>query len=239
MCRSSIFNPFDEKELSMFDIHIWCIDLDNCNDNITVLSEAEFERLNKFKLTINKKRYYTYRTALRRIISNYLNINPAKITFAKNKYGKPSLSSNLNEKNISFNISHSNEKLLIAVTLKNDIGIDLEYTSDNRKVFDISSQVFTSQELKLLESVNNKVDMFYRIWTRKEAFLKASGYGMFMDMSKINIPIKKDFLKKLAEPDEINIMNNIWYVYDVSTFNKYTSSFVVKDMKKKVTLLYY
>lgn len=124
---------------------------------------------------------------LRRIIGSYLDLEPDQIRFSYNRFGKPFI----DDRNVSirFNVSHSRDIAMIAVTSGRDVGIDIEFIDNGLDILTTASGIFSTTELSILEKLPShlRTPAFFRGWTRKEAYLKALGKG-FSDES-INFPV--------------------------------------------------
>lgn len=85
----------------------------------------------------------------------------------------------------NFNISHSGEKVLVGFSDENEIGVDVEY----KQAVDVSAfaSYFHAEEIEFLERNNQSLGAFYKIWTRKEALLKAIGIGLLNGLDGVNV----------------------------------------------------
>ena len=111
-------------------VHIWCASLDlppkDISQNHTLLSADEKRRAEKFFFIKNRNGFIAARGILRNILSRYLTVDPAAITFSYSPSGKPFLTVSSNLEGLSFNLSHSHRMTLYAVTLSRGVGVDLE-----------------------------------------------------------------------------------------------------------------
>src|SRR3989338_4231829 len=114
-----------------------------------------------------KKRNHS-REIAHAILSKYL--PPQEIIFENNSHGKPYLKNHA----LEFNFSHAGDYLLLAVTLKNKIGIDIEREKNNKDFLAIAKRFFAESEYKALTALPETAQKqaFYRCWTLKEAFIK-------------------------------------------------------------------
>src|SRR5262249_55838128 len=142
------------------------------------LSADEQQRAEQFK-SLTVKNYFIFgRGALRYLLSNYLQLPAEQLSFVYNPHGKPLLSSSL----IQFNISHSNNMILFAITLRSTIGVDIEFLDRELKNYlALAKRFFTDNEYQRLKLLPEAVQLenFFRYWTRKEAICKAMGAGIF------------------------------------------------------------
>ncbi|MBE5935391.1 MAG: 4'-phosphopantetheinyl transferase superfamily protein [Lachnospiraceae bacterium] len=106
-----------------------------------------------------------------------------------NEYGKPylgknSLDNQINEIAKYFSVSHSNQYIAY-VESSEEIGIDIEYMKPIKQ--NIVDRFFTENECMSIRNSNNQLEEIYRVWTRKEAYLKKIGTGFNKDSFKIDI----------------------------------------------------
>jgi len=174
--------PFSEPNASISAaIDIWRIDLNwdssKVSQSIKNLSPDEEEKARSFRFEKDRDRYIVARNSLRIIIGNYLDIKPDQIRFSYNKYGKPFLDNGNQE--LRFNLSHSRDIALIAVTSGAEVGVDVEYLDDELDVMTLANTILSETETSMLEKLpaDSQTKTFFKAWTRKEAFLKALGKG--------------------------------------------------------------
>ncbi len=154
------------------DIHIWDVDLDaRLSADPGVLSPDERERAGKFVFDLHRARFIAGRTAMRRILAGYTGLDAAAIEFRYNRFGKPDLKQ---ATGFRFNTSHSIGRQLLAVTCAREIGIDIERIRAGVPFDAIARRFLPPAEAALARTM----DDFFRAWTRREAFLKAAGWGL-------------------------------------------------------------
>lgn len=212
-------------------IHIWLIYLPNVlNEVCEFLSEDERLKLLSFKF--NKERINSCRSrgVLRDLLGKYTSVRPKNIEFSYNSYGKPFLNFPAKEK-IFFNVSHSKDYALMAFCLNTDLGVDIEYMQDIDYV-DMSNRFFSRQEQIYLKNspVPLQKSIFYKIWTKREALLKAAGTGFIdsPDVRAVSNSIKSRNLKHArALPEK----NDVWKIYKFSPRPGYRAALVIKAGK--------
>ena len=207
--NNKIFENFPDNH-----IHIWRLKFtDKLSDasfdlGLSVLDESSRKSALRFKFKHLQDKYIQTQFTLRYLLSNYLNIEPQDIEFSKNNHGKPYLAlgnlknnskNNLkNNSNLMFNISHSNDYALFAFVNNNlEIGIDIEKISD-KPYLELAERFFSKKEFELLSNLqsNQQKIGFFRLWTRKESYIKAIGEGLSHSLSafSMNIDEKAEFL---------------------------------------------
>jgi 4'-phosphopantetheinyl transferase len=156
------------------EVHLWHIAHEGDRSIPPVLSQDEEIRANAFRFARDQARYRLTQTRKRQIFASYLNCPPKDLTFEIGRYGKPEV------KGLAFSISHTDGLSLLAVHAKDPVGVDLEMTSPSRKDAALEAQILTPQESASYFSLPEKDRQthFFRIWTAKEAYLKALGFGL-------------------------------------------------------------
>jgi 4'-phosphopantetheinyl transferase len=141
------------------------------------LSADEQERANRFKFDLHRDRFIMARGNLRMILGEYLNVSPTDINFSYTSRGKPTIS---NYSSLQFNLSHSHELAVYAITANTAIGIDLEYQRPVDDLLQLAERFFNDQEYQMLKTFtpSDQQQIFLQIWTLKEAYLKATGEGL-------------------------------------------------------------
>jgi 4'-phosphopantetheinyl transferase len=140
------------------------------------LSADEKERANKYRTQQLRNRFVTARGRLREILGDYIGVSPNEIEFTYNSFGKPSIHPK-HASPVQFNLSHSQDRLAIALTENVRVGIDIERHSDIRE---LPKLILSDQELKLFNDLpeSDRAEQLFRVWTLKEAYLKGLGCGL-------------------------------------------------------------
>ncbi len=222
------------------EIHIWRFNLDPVKSFneffINLLSDEEKKQVEKIKLGDVKNRSIISKAIIKNIISNYLGLNIKQIIFSYNEFGKPVIPERINSFRLNFNISHSGDLGLIAITRKNLIGIDVEKMNELDQIDDIINLCFTETEkymLSCLESTEKK-EVFYKIWTGKEAFIKAIGKGFSFPLK--NISFRLNSKKEMVIGEILDPMNTgkDWQIYNFNPQDNYTSALVINNNYFKI-----
>ena len=175
------------------EVHIWRVELGCSQEKLTgfkpLLSPDEIKRADSFLYPDLASRFVAARAILRSILSGYLGKPAREITFRYNEFGKPLLG--LDSKGYCFNLAHSNDYAVIAIALDSRVGIDLEEVRSDFDLVDIAKRFFASIESASLLAFpsEERVDAFFRCWTRKEAFIKAKGKGLSIDLQEFTVSL--------------------------------------------------
>jgi 4'-phosphopantetheinyl transferase len=127
-----------------------------------------------------RERFISSRIVLRRILGALLCVQPANLRFEIDEHGKPTLATP--HQHCHFNLSHSDSALLVGTSMSARVGVDIEVPRSIPRAQQLSNRVFTADERLLLSQASEiseaaRDEMFLRIWTRKEAYLKCRGDG--------------------------------------------------------------
>jgi len=152
------------------------------------LSEAEWARAERM-FPVPQKTFIASHYALRRILARYLEIAPDQIEFEVDAYRKPSLRG---ATSLSFNLSHSEELALVAVTRGRQIGVDVEFVRPIDEMEALVERFFTREENWEFSRLDAqaRTEAFLRLWTRKEALLKAMGPGLHTPLNRFRVPLE-------------------------------------------------
>jgi 4'-phosphopantetheinyl transferase len=146
------------------------------------LSTNEREHAGRFHFEADRVRSIVARGGIRRILSSYCGVSPHTIEFHIGSHGKPAL---LNPSAaLEFNVSHSGDCVLIAVTSGVSCGVDIEHNRSITEEREVTERFFCPRELKWLSRAENG---FYRLWVMKEAIIKAIGLGVSIPLSHVDV----------------------------------------------------
>lgn len=145
------------------------------------LSADEKERWQRFRHAADRQRFLLARALTRSVLGNCLQQAPASLQFTRNRYGKPELvQAKRPEQILRFNLSHTRGLLVLGVTLVDEIGVDVEAVTREVEMLPLAERYFAASEIAMLHAAEPSQlrELFFRLWTLKEAYVKASGLGM-------------------------------------------------------------
>jgi 4'-phosphopantetheinyl transferase len=192
-CEHLWDRPPADLTLLSGEVHVWRASLDITTPHIRqlqdTLSADELERASRFHFAKDRRRFIVARGVLRSLLGRYLGAEPRQLRFSYSTYGKPALVPTSGEARLCFNVSHSHELALYAVTYGREIGVDIEYIRTNIACEEIAERFFSPQERALLRTLPAplKYDAFFNCWTRKEAYIKARGEGLSLPLDQFDV----------------------------------------------------
>lgn len=177
--------PMDHLMLSSETIHVWQDVLDRTPAEVasflTILSSDERGRAQRLRRTEDRVQFIVGRGLLREVLARYVGGAAASLRFVYNAFGKPAL----NPPAVEFNVSHAANRLLIAVA-KQPVGIDLEQIREVDYRGLAQTALPAEAQAELARAVPGKMaDVFFGLWTRHEACVKAVGSGFGVGFSTI------------------------------------------------------
>jgi 4'-phosphopantetheinyl transferase len=200
-------NPDSSLHLDDGDVHVWRTSLtDHGSDSKLealneVLAPDEKQRASRYYFRRDRNRFVVARALARIILGRYIGVSPREIRFTYNLFGKPFLDglSGVIRK-LQFNVAHSHNAALIAVTGDRKIGIDVEWIRDDIDVSPIVERFFSQEEIGELRKSSrcDRRQTFYQYWTCKEAFVKAVGKGLSHSLSQVNLSAAMPHSPELA-----------------------------------------
>jgi 4'-phosphopantetheinyl transferase len=182
----------------------WAVPLDLPAERVaalgTVLSEDELTRASRFHFERDRRRFVVARAALRFLLSAHCGRSAEVLRFSYGERGKPALELGKGDPPVHFNLSHSHELALIAVTRDAPIGVDVELVRPVADRDGIAARFFSPREARAVARARpeHRDEAFFRCWTRKEAFIKAVGEGMAIPLDSFAVTVGRGAPRFLA-----------------------------------------
>lgn len=166
------------------DVDVWRIDVPRWRPRVPalrrLLAPDERARADRFRGEADAHRLIIGRGVLRLLIGEVLHLHPEQIAFTYSASGKPSITG------VEFNVAHSGDVILIAMH-QHRIGVDVERVGRTVDVVAMGRACFTARERAVITQSSATQEAFYRLWTRKEAWLKAVGAGLSFPLRRVDV----------------------------------------------------
>lgn len=155
------------------------------------LSPDERARAERFRFAVHRDRFVVARALLREILGVFLGVAPGRLAFDYGARGKPSLARPFAAEDLRFNLSHADGLALYAITRGREVGVDVEPVRPLPDAERIAARFFSAREQAALRSLAapERAEAFFACWTRKEAFLKATGDGLSRPLDAFDVSV--------------------------------------------------
>jgi 4'-phosphopantetheinyl transferase len=204
--------PPSRYALGEREVHIWRAWLEPASMSaqaaMEYCSDDERARADRFRFERDRGRFLVGRGVLRALLGRYLGAEPSALRFVYNPHGKPSLEGRGNEESLRFNVGHSHQLGVYALTRGRPVGVDVEWMKRLPDAGKLAARFFSERERGSLAALpaDQVQEAFYLCWTRKEAYLKALGTGLATTLGGFSVSLAPGEPARLVhverEPDE-------------------------------------
>jgi 4'-phosphopantetheinyl transferase len=216
-------------------VHVWLADLGKLlphRERIAgALAREERERAARFRFDQHRRRFELTRGTLRALLARYTGIPADQIAFSYNVHGKPLLEPAAGRPSLHFNTSHSGDFAVFAFTNAGRVGVDIEQVrTGNERWLEIARRFFAPGEADRLESwpEHERALGFFTCWTRKEAFVKARGDGIFAGLSSFEVTAAHGEGARLVRVDGDPDAPNRWWLRSIAAIPGYAAAVAVE-----------
>ena len=217
--------PENWPALADMDVHVWLAHLPSLRarleELIRFLSLEERERAARFRFEEHRERSQITRGLLRSLLGQYLHRAAGEFCFSYNAHGKPEVK----DCGIHFNTSHSGDYAAFAFSRTGAVGVDIEqFREDIIRRDQIAEKHFAPGERAQLRALaeGERSRAFFDLWTRKEAFVKARGDGLFSGLNQFEVSV--------SEPRVLSV-NNVaatnWWMGELPKIENHSGAVVV------------
>ncbi len=220
------------------DVHVWSWTVTGPNQpsqaDLSILDESERRRTARYYFAPDRIRYSVCHANMRRILASYLKRTPKSLTFREAEGGKPELVLNEPDAPLSFNLSHSKSVALLAVALNMAIGVDVE---DIRPIErEVANRFFSPSEIASMADLDGEdwLDAFYRCWTRKEAVIKAEGFGLRIPLAAFDVSVRADESAALLAARPKAKLTAAWHLHHLAPAGGSIGALAVADAAAEI-----
>jgi 4'-phosphopantetheinyl transferase len=229
--------PPNPVPLAANQVHVWAAHLDLRPGALTrlahFLSEEEHGRAARFRFERHRNRFIAARGVLRSILATHLDCAPGELQFQYGANGKPALTGRFAETSLFFNLAHSDDLALIAITRLGPIGVDVEFVRPMADAGELVARFFSPRESARFETVpaDQKDAAFFNLWTRKEAWLKATGDGIGHLLNRVEVTFLPDEpAQLLALPEKPGLSRN-WILRELSPAHGFVGALALPNVQ--------
>jgi len=230
-------SPVKKIDIPCLQIKLEVVAMDLCGlsqspHEFSSLSDDELSRIAHFKFKEDGNRFGIVRSQLRILLSERLGVAPNAIQLGYGPYGKPHLKdTHSHSDTLQFNVSHSEDLALFAFSENRAIGIDVEKIRPIYEVDLLVEKVFSQAERISYRglSPNQRERGFFNCWTRKEAFVKASGLGLEYPLQSFDVSLHPDERARILQIHREIDLSRRWEIAGFEPQAQYVASVVTVD----------
>jgi 4'-phosphopantetheinyl transferase len=220
------------------DVDVWYIDLAVAAGTVARLaaglSPGEQERAGRFMFERDRRRFVVARSALRALLGRYLDVPPRELAFVYGAHGKPALEGA--HAALEFNVSHSGDVAVVAAGWNRALGVDVEAWRALPDLAALAARVFAPAERAVLDALAaiDRPAAFFRCWTRKEAFIKATGQGLAQPLDGFVVSLGPGEPARFVDIGGDAAALARWTLHDLAPGEGYAGALVVEGAPRAV-----
>lgn len=192
------------------------------------LSQPEQQRAVDLQPGRPRQRFIASRGLLRRVLARYTDAAPAQLRFELGVHGKPALDAQFGHGMIGFNLSHSHELLLCAVSQQRSVGVDIELVRPLPAIDRMASRIMSHTEAAAWQALpaEHRVAAFFSTWTRKEALIKGQGQRLAAAFARVDVTLAagQQAVSVSGQDDQ-----PAWLIYPLSVAADYAGAVAIED----------
>jgi len=222
------------------EIQLWQIELGDTTDLIdrytSLLTNTEQIHSNRCRVGRVRDHFTIGRACLRVLLGNALGIDATDVSITKGIQGKPETPA-IAGRNISFNVAHSKDTVLIALGSDGALGVDVEYVDRATDIMEVAQSNFTENEVAKLHAIADpeaRQRAFYCYWTRKEAIVKADGRGLLLSLSSFDVSPESMSFQPVWLNGIPGNAEKLYFVSDLDLGNKAVGALALESSSARI-----
>ena len=223
------------------EVHVWAARLDAPAEVLenfrSLLCPAEIERAGRFRFECHRNRFIAGRGLLRALLASYLGVGPGSLVFAYGPNGKPALAHAQEGRRLLFNMAHSEDLALFALTRLANVGVDVERVRVLDDADELVNRFFSPAEAQTFRDLPAaaKPAAFFNLWTRKEAWLKATGEGIAHSLHRVEVSfLSGDPARLIRLPADLGNQGD-WFLQELAPATGFTGALAVSSREIRVS----
>jgi 4'-phosphopantetheinyl transferase len=225
------------RELKPGEVHVWRVRLTG-EDEFRwreVLDDSERDLADRYRFAADRRRSIITRGILRTLLAGYTGGDVQSIRFHSNEFGKPSLIPAASRFPVEFNVSHSGDFSLLAFARGMEVGVDIEQLTTERNIAELARIVLSREEAVCFDLLphDQKQRMLFRIWTCKEAVVKAVGNGLSIPLESFEVDLD---INPNSTVQPIRCAAQTWFLHEIDPGDHYAAAIATKSAGAAVIL---
>ncbi len=212
-------------------VQVWRISQSSMKSELerftSILSIDELQRANRFRFEKDRQQFSIARGAVRILLARYVDCDPGEIWLRFSERGKPYLDGS----DLQFNVAHSADLILLAFARGKRLGIDVEQIRRDFATDEIAERFFSDHERESLSAlpVGERLNAFFRCWTRKEAYIKATGDGLSLPLNQFDVSLRPDEPAQLLATRPDSLEAHRWRMHNLDVGTGYAAALVAEQ----------
>jgi 4'-phosphopantetheinyl transferase len=209
------FGPLtiEDGSVHLWRCHLAQVQAHNLHDSyLTLLTPDELAASGRFYFERDRRRYIATRAMVREVLSAYAPIEPAAWRFSTNRFGRPQVCQTMaTAQHLSFNISHADELVVVAIAANRAVGVDVERRQE-MAVAALADRFFAPEETASLRAMpaGSQIDRFFNLWTLKESYIKALGVGLSVPLDQFSFELTPSHTSNCRFTSNLGDMSRQW-----------------------------
>ncbi len=199
-------------------VHLWLTFVEDASDPALLsryrqlMTTEEQARADRFYFERDRNRYLVTRALVRTVLSRYAPVSPVAWRFDANAHGRPLIANDPPlARSLSFNLTHTDDLIALAVTREREVGIDTE-NIDRGALLDVADRYFAPSEVRDLRALRaeRQALRFFELWTLKESYIKARGMGLAIPLRHFAFDLRDECRVSLSTAPELQDPAERW-----------------------------
>jgi 4'-phosphopantetheinyl transferase len=172
------------------------------------------------------------------ILSRYLGVKPGRIQLEAGEFGKPFIADQHVAQGLRFNLSHSHQLALISITRDREVGVDIEFMRSDFVNEEVATHFFSPAEVAEFRTIapELRARAFFNVWTRKEAYIKARGEGLYCPLDQFDVSVTPENAAMLLESRVDPTDAQRWIFKDIFAGERYAATVAVEKNLSRLVL---
>jgi len=219
------------------EVHVWLAKLDDhpADSLKLTLATDELARAARFHFNRDRNHFIVARALLRKLLAAYLDVGAGQLQIAYAEKGKPSLEDS-SRSSLKFNLAHSHEFAIYALSWNREVGIDLEFMREDLADEKVAERFFSPSEISSLKELPLELrkQAFFDCWTRKEAYIKARGEGLSIPLDEFDVSLQPGEVAALLRNHKDPLEVTRWSMQSVAVPAGYVGALVASGRDWKL-----